>query len=61
MFNTLKVAQAEKQIYPESIGQTSREKTDHSLQPTAAYLDGGGFMMSSVCRMGNGIRGSRMV
>jgi hypothetical protein len=42
MFNTLKVAQAEKQIYPESMGQTngSREETDRDLQPTATSCTG---------------------
>jgi hypothetical protein len=42
MFNTLKVAQAQKQIYPESRGQTNRGKevTGRNLQPTASRCTG---------------------
>jgi len=40
--HTLKIAQAEKQIYPESMGQTdgSREKTDRDVQPAATRRTG---------------------
>src|SRR6266849_343304 len=63
MFNTLKVAQAETQIYPESMGQTngSSEETGRDLRPCGHKLRGRGFMVSSLCRIGSGIRGSRMV
>jgi hypothetical protein len=63
MFNKLKVAQPEKQIYPERKGQTSGSwKGDWlgCLRPWRHWLRGG-FMVSSVCRIGSGIRESHMV
>src|SRR5712692_6992008 len=33
MFDTLKVAQAEKQIYPQSVGQTNRGRSDAGRNP----------------------------
>src|SRR5258708_6407968 len=63
MFNKLKVAQAEKQIYPQSMGQTngSRLKTGRNPQSAVRKWPWHLFMIPSVCRIGSGIQGSRRV
>src|SRR5260370_20884919 len=63
MFNKLKVAQAEKQIYPQSMGQTngSRLKTGRNPQSAVRKWPWHLFMIPSVCRSGSGIQGRRRV
>src|SRR5712692_9478944 len=63
MFDTLKVAQAEKQIYPQSVGQTNRGRSDagRNPRPSGQNWPWHSFMVSSVYRIGSRIRGSRMV
>src|SRR5713101_8920107 len=63
MFDTLKVAQAEKQIYPQSVGQTNGGRSDagRNPRPSSQNWPWHLFMIPSVCRIGSRIRGSRMV
>src|SRR5229473_5500814 len=63
MFNKLKVAQAEKQIYPQSMGQTNggRLKTGRNPESAVRKWPWHLFMIPSVCRIGSGIQGSRRV
>src|SRR5258706_16482712 len=63
MFNKLKVAQAEKQIYPQSVGQTNegRSSVGRNSQPAVRKWPWHSFMVPSVCRIGSGIRGSHRV
>ena len=63
MFNKLKVAQAEKHIYPQSVGQTNegRGNVGRNSQPAVRKWPWRNFMVLSVCRIGSGIPGSHMV
>jgi len=59
MFNKLKVAQAEKQIYPQSVGQTNKvEEGGRGPQPAMAVRSGLAlFMIPRFGRIGSGIQG----
>ena|SRR5258707_4038471 len=66
MFNKLKVAQAEKQIYPQSVGQTNKVEeaaraATRNPQSAVRKWPWHLFMIPSVCRIGSGIQGSRRV
>jgi hypothetical protein len=62
MFNTLKITQTEKQIYPQRIIKTKwdRKEADRNPWPWGQKRSWRDFMVSPVCRIGSGIRGSHM-
>jgi len=63
IFSKLKVAQAQKQIYPQSVGQTNGGRRVAGRKPRSSgqQWPWQTFMVSSVCRIGSRIQGSRMV